>query len=1432
MTEPNTPTTAYEPEAATNLFDQIEAAYRRMPDYKAMYRLLQQTYRKCLSQKTGETRLTFATGDFARTDYLLKEYGATRVLAHRTNDTRRRLSQYLQLSDSTLQQAHRTDIRNLCEFIGFLYGSKVPMSLQALYPTEQEYKALPAVLGDYMRVIVEQWDETYIYVHTETESDELLTRVRYDRCGDFFNNTGSETSTTHDWSYLRDLFYAGAQLNLLRPREEDGVLYPELIIFEPDYLINVTTVAHCFSNYADSPLVDLPKKLGPAPKSSAILLGNLAGQLLDESIHQLSNTRTYLDCAKDFFRNYAIDIATTDLSKSFHEDAMQQKQHIEHAMHEVLPSALSRFNSKEGLVEPTFFSEMLGLQGRMDYLQLDYKVLLEQKSGSGKYVGRDNRVPHQTEEHYVQLLLYALLIRYNYREQYEKNHRELHTFLLYSKYEESLLDLGIAPDLIFRAIKVRNELASAELHYARPDGFRFLENLTTDDFNLKKTKDTLWQNYQSRQIEEVLAPIHQASPLEKAYYLRMLNFVASEHVLSKLGNQTKENSGFAATWQDSLEEKRQAGNIYDCLELVEPNEQSQGSVEHVQLRFAETADNDMSNFRVGDIVILYPYDPDKEPDARRTMVFRCTIEDIQVDTITLQLRAAQSDNRFFVRQEGRLWAIEHDFMESSYSGLYRGVHAFLSAPKSRRDLLLLQRRPEVDTTLTLRGNYGNFNDLALRVRQARELFLIIGPPGTGKTSFGMLNTVKEELLDPSATILLMSFTNRAVDEICSKLQEADIDFLRIGNTASCPKEQTDHLLSTRVQQCGRVDDVRRLLDDARILVGTTTSLSSHIALLEKKSFSLAVIDEASQILEPHLLGLLSAHQGDSPAIRKMVLIGDHKQLPAVVQQKPETSRVQDAALNAIHLTDCRLSLFERLLRRYQGDPEVVYMLKRQGRMHPDVALFPNIAFYAHQLQVAGLSHQTRPLPPASPSDNGIDNLLQTRRFAFVAAEAPKDSPSDKVNQTEADIITAIARRIYELEGAKQFDPLHTLGIIVPYRNQIATIRNTIDRTGITALHDITIDTVERYQGSQRKYILYGFTIQQYYQLEFLTSHVFDDADGSIVDRKLNVAMTRAMEHLILVGNPKMLVNNYTFYKLLAFAQSQGCYLEVPTADFVAGHFTLPSAPSETVVAPSSSIPTAALPEELESAFDRLVLQPLSEITGSDWHHEPSAEADAIHLDAIGYGRNKVTTSDEALLYAYYYLRPHYHECANLLLQWLPWMEEQGLGKASGVLLIDMGCGLATFGLAWDAVIGNRAPNCAFVGIEPSAAMRQLGSNLLDAVLGDRLHRLILPDIEQLENAMPRKADSAAPRWVIWNFSHFFANTSAQAAEGLAKQMCSFLRQHPSDKHIVLIQQTASDAALNAYMVFRRIITCLVHKVEPHEMNLNEGDGNCYEVFSS
>lgn len=1393
----------YESETTTNFFEELETAIGYRPNLHKVYQSYNQVFQKFINQQTSHTRLNLG-GAFAKTDYLLKEHRASHKLVKATNDTRVRLRKYYELSESELQKYCLFDFKNLCQFIAFICDGNIPDSLASIFPTEQVPSSAPVLISECMRVIIEQWDNDYVYVQAEEITDEELTKVCYSHGNTIYN---------YDWKYLKDMFYKGAQLNLVRPRIDDGVIYPELIIFEPDYLVNISTVAHCFTNYADSPFVELTKKLEPSKTSEPIVLGNFAGQLLDESIHQLPNTHSYAQSVKDFFKGNAISLLSADVGPQFHSDAQSQKQNIAQAIHVSLPTALHRFNSKEGLVEPSFFSEMLGLQGRMDYLQMDFKVLLEQKSGKGSFPYDNFTTPRQTDEHYVQLLLYMALIRYNYREIYERNGKELHAFLLYSKYSNSLLGLGFSPELIFKAIKVRNGIAWTEMLYTQPNGYRILDGLTPDRLNMKKVNNPLWNNYQMPQIARILSPIQNASELEKAYYFRFLTFIANEHVMSKLGNKTKESSGFASTWHDSLSDKLAAGNIYDKLTLDWPNTDTTGRINSVVLKFSETDDNDMSNFRTGDIVILYPYEKDKEPDARKTMVFRCTIEDIQTDRISLALRATQSDNRVFVKEQGKLWAIEHDFMESSFSSLYKGMQSFLSAPKQRRDLLLLQREPELDETLELKGDYESFNDLVLHVKRAKDMFLVIGPPGTGKTSYGLLYTVKEELLNPNSNVLLLSYTNRAVDEICSKLVKEGINFIRIGGSLNCAEEYRDKLLSSIVENTQKISDLKNILLSTRVIVGTTASLNSNISLFQLKQFNLAVIDEASQILEPHLIGLLSATFDGVPAIRKFVLIGDHKQLPAVVQQKSEISKVHELILNDIHLTDCRLSLFERLLKQYVKNEDVTYMLKKQGRMHPDIALFPNYTFYNNKLDVVPRPHQEISLPFAGEGNNGIVDLLKTRRIVFIASEATHNSPTDKVNQNEAEMIAAVVVRIYEIEKYNGFDINTTVGVIVPYRNQIAAIRKTIDQYGISILHDITIDTVERYQGSQRKYIIYGFTIQKYYQLNFLTNNVFEDFDGSIIDRKLNVAMTRAEEHLIMVGNPELLSNNFTFFKLIEFVTSKHGFFKVKKDDFVTGRFTVPQYETEELDLSKATFTTSEL---YNDAFDKHVLQPIKDGSGQEWPSKVFGHNMAENLNAIGYGRinfsNQLQMFDEilmsperqVLIYCYYIMRQHYCSSRNIYTSYRDWILAQINSVHGRVQMIDIGCGPATCGVAFAEIFKDAAPNMVYTGIDVSMEMKRMGKSFLDDVCKRELHYQMKDSFQELGHAY-WDGCSELPSLVIINMSYFFSNVNASFTERLAIQISEVMKKYPLNKYLFIIQHSECDNKLNSYKVFREVL---------------------------
>ncbi len=944
--------------------------------------------------------------------------------------------------------------------------------------------------------------------------------LRNERCVD-------ERARYHagDWTYLRTLLHEGSQLNLIRPRIVGEVYEPELIVFEPDYLVDVTSIAACCQSYAHSPLLHLLNKLKPNAITVPILLGNLAGQALDEQLLDTSSMQgneevnfplneVYLRLIKDFFARNSVALATCEgLGAGFHEKGRRQLTHIRQALTRQL-TEVPVFEREKTVVEPSFYCEQLGISGRMDMLQADYRVLVEQKSGRSAFPENPEH-PRPQAHHLMQVLLYMAVLHYAHGLPAD----QIHAFLLYSKYPLGLVRTGPSPALLFEAFRLRNQLVAMEFRYASQHGLDFLLTLTPDYFRQENVSSKLWR-WIEPELAALLSPLQRASDLERAYFLRFFRFLANEHLLSKLGNGTDGCPGFAAAWHASYEEKQQTGNIMAGMRLIPEMEGEGTAVECVRLE-QEASGGSMTmevvNFRRGDIVLFYSYRLGTEPDLRSTIVYRASIQEVLEHGVKLRLRAPQRHLFVFETDDKSRWAMEHDFMEASYTSLYRSLYSFLSASSLRRQLILCQRKNRVDLSQQLNGDYGDFNELVLHAKQAQDYFLVIGPPGTGKTSFGLMHILREQLTQPATNVLLVAYTNRAVDEICSKLESASIDYVRMGNHLSCAEPYRDHLLNNRIGECRHVGEVRRILYEQRVFVGTSASLSAHTELFTLKYFHLAIVDEASQILEPHLLGILSARHGNSEAVGKFVLIGDHKQLPAVVQQSVSESRIDEPVLNAIGLYDCRQSLFERLLRRafdHGGDTSSqVYMLTHQGRMHPMIAAFSSRHFYHGQLDVVPLPHQQE--QDGEP------------RIRFVPVERPDHTVSDKVNLSEARQIAAIVQEVAKQYG-DGFDPEHTVGVIVPYRNQIAAIRQLLP----PALSSITIDTVECYQGSQRDVIVYGFTIQRTYQLKFLTANVFTDFDGTRVDRKLNVALTRARRQLYLVGNPRLLSLDPIFRQLL------------------------------------------------------------------------------------------------------------------------------------------------------------------------------------------------------------------------------------------------------------------------------------------------------------
>ena len=421
--------------------------------------------------------------------------------------------------------------------------------------------------------------------------------------------------------------------------------------------------------------------------------------------------------------------------------------------------------------------------------------------------------------------------------------------------------------------------------------------------------------------------------------------------------------------------------------------------------------------------------------------------------------------------------------------------------------------------------------------------LLVGPPGTGKTSMALRSMV-DAFHQRKKQILLLSYTNRAVDEICKMLGKLNVNYIRMGTAAACAEPYRKHLLEQLATSCGNRSEVVQLMKDCSIFVGTTSTLSARTSLFNIKHFDVALIDEATQILEPQLLGLLCMKDGQGhDAIDKFILIGDHKQLPAVVLQPASASEVKNPLLRAIGITNLKDSLFERLYRSQNSqfsifNSQFCDMLTKQGRMHPDVARFANDAFYEGKLQPVGLPHQIEIADGFCLDDECLKSdaaqcqafHFPSNRTAFIPSVVEPLAHSHKINHSEAIIAAQIAAAIYR--QSEDFDTQHTLGIITPYRSQIALIRSELAKLSIPALNDITIDTVERYQGSERDVIIYSFCVNRSWQLDQLCNLI--EYNGHLIDRKLNVALTRARKQLFLVGVPQLLHQHPIYHRLLQY----------------------------------------------------------------------------------------------------------------------------------------------------------------------------------------------------------------------------------------------------------------------------------------------------------
>jgi len=760
-------------------------------------------------------------------------------------------------------------------------------------------------------------------------------------------------------TYLHKMVTPDMMLSLTDVHEEeDGTLSPRFIVIEPDYLMDISSIAGCFKEYGHHPLSYMVTQMTPSVSSQAMILGDYAGAFLDACIHGDASWQETLK--KDFADNALRYLMCPDFDATKYKDqCKQQAENIREIVKEIkapqpqqkgtvpqppqgdllkndsIADKTIQKNSPRGgwgaILEPSFVCPALGIQGRVDLMSEDMMYLVEQKSGRNYNLEKHTKGKHgayQQENHYVQLLLYFAILHQNFDIPINK----LDIRLMYSKFPlpDGLLVVNYYQQLLQEALMVRNRVVASAMTFAR-DGFtpRYLKALTVDTLNEAKSQSRLFLNWQEPQLRATLAPLHNLTPLEEAYFCRMTTFCYLEQAISCIGAQEGTSRGKADIWNMPYDEKMAQGQIItgeiknEKLRMKNSFDEKQTLSEVILHR----CDNNEVCFRAGDSVYLYKYNKGEEPDATRAILYKCSIVNLEPSKVALHLIDPQpihSDD------DNTMWAVEQTYSSSGVSAGLKSLYMLASAPKERRDLLLGQRPPSFDTSLTLSRSYHpSYDDILLKAKQAKDYFLLVGPPGTGKTSMAMQFMVKEHLASQptapqaphmggclkktspadisdsqnilvhpptwgAASILLTSYTNRAIDEICEMLTENDIDFLRIGSPYTCDPLYHSHLAGKVLSDIGNLDKARQYLDDVRVVVATTSTLMNNTRLFDMKTFTLTIVDEASQILEPNIIGLLSR-------VGKFILIGDHKQLPAVVQQTEQDSQVTDPLLLDINI---------------------------------------------------------------------------------------------------------------------------------------------------------------------------------------------------------------------------------------------------------------------------------------------------------------------------------------------------------------------------------------------------------------------------------------------------------------------------------------------------------------------------------------------------
>ncbi|AEV98331.1 hypothetical protein A4D02_22740 [Niastella koreensis] len=910
---------------------------------------------------------------------------------------------------------------------------------------------------------------------------------------------------------IRQLLTPGAILQLQnitytgKAGNQYTTTYESLIALEPDFLVDATAVGECFlsAQQSSSDLFFLGKVVDELPGIPA-LKGSMVGYFLDEIVR---------DKKQDLEAVYKKAQKSNALKAAQFGNLQMQlvKQSIFNEHLKNIKTLVETQKGKEIWIEPTYFSKEFGLQGRIDLLginkKLNSKDIVELKSGSPT-----NHVVHIARvNHKMQVVCYDLLLQSTYGQNRQGANAVFYSQCTTLPYRSIVSERGEKIDVLH----IRNEITAKIYQLANGD-FSLLRKI--------KHEGVTDPGFKRDQLTQFRAH-YDPSRIASQYYEELLAFTLREMINAKVGDMLKEDrednqNGFAGLWLDNQLAKEQDFRILFDMNIKQIDE------ENGQIHL--TYNNDIPHsFRKGDLVILYPRSEDGYSPLKQH-ILKGTLSALGLNSMTINLFNIQTDYTFL--RAHQYWAIEPDILERNNWSTISSLFNILCCSDRKKKLLFGHEEPKSETSISYNNQHltSKQNQVIQQALNARDYYLLQGPPGTGKTSTFLVNYMQEQICKTKDKIIVLAFTNKAVDKICESFNKPinskyTIPYLRLGTNMI----NDEHLFTKRISG-DNPDTWKQLIDSHQVIVSTVATFQNNWLLLKKLTgnFNQVIIDEASQLTEATLAGILVLFE-------KFILIGDHKQLPSVVTQDAKTCITGNKYLNNLGVTDLRTSLFERLTRNAINKKwgNAYGQLTHHYRMHEDIAGLIS-QHYREPLMSMKLQQKTKAAPYKLTVDDPLFELTASR-IVFIES-IPENAL--KKNEQEAIVAAFITQHLIDTGIVTPAE----IGIVTPFRAQIAEIKRHL-RPDILLNENFIIDTVERYQGDERKIILFSSTVCHARQIPSMQSIAAGDTDKT--DRKLLVSISRASEQFILLGNSAVLRTSKQYQELILQIESKNGFID-------------------------------------------------------------------------------------------------------------------------------------------------------------------------------------------------------------------------------------------------------------------------------------------------